>query len=142
MKAVHFQKAREEILWKLHHYRKAPYYDQVIDIVTRSISTDWMTQISLNGLRNVCEYIGIDFDYSLCSRLGLEYPDNMKAGDWAPFICKALGATEYINPSSGERLFNPEDFGDIKLTFHDGEDSLSIIDVMMWQSPDEIRERL
>lgn len=141
-KIVDFQKAREDIRWKLYHYRKAPYYKDVIDLVNRSVSCDSLVQCNLNGLKNVCEYVGIPFDYSICSAMNFNFPENMKAGDWAPFICKEMGATEYINPSSGEMLFEPEDFGDIKLTFHDGEESLSIIDVMMWQSPDEIRERI
>jgi len=77
-------------------------------------------------------------------------------GDWALRIAEATGATEYINPPGGATLFDPAKFeaSGIQLTIqspveftydcdgYDYEPNLSIIDVMMWNAPDQIGQYL
>ena len=75
---------------------------------------------------------------------------------WALRISEALGADEYVNPPGGEALFAPTKFeaAGIRLTIqrfenmtypcdgYDFEPALSIIDVMMWNSPSAIVRHL
>jgi hypothetical protein len=76
--------------------------------------------------------------------------------EWALNISKEMGAKEYINPPNGKSFFNPEkykkeniklSFLDLKITEYDQkreyfEPGLSIIDVMMFNSPEEINKML
>jgi len=77
-------------------------------------------------------------------------------GDWALRISEALGASEYINPPGGEALFDKARFeaAGIKLTIqrfenmsypcapYSFEPALSIIDVLMWNSPEAVLHHL
>jgi hypothetical protein len=77
-------------------------------------------------------------------------------GDWALRISQAVKADEYINPPGGAGLFDEKKFMElnIKLTIqsfvnmtydcggYQFEQALSIIDVMMWNSPAEIKHYL
>ena len=67
-----------------------------------------------------------------------------------------MGADEYLNPPGGADLFDPDQFAQsgIKLTIQNFENmkytcpgynfepGLSIIDVLMWNQPERIREFL
>ena len=78
------------------------------------------------------------------------------AGEWALNISKAYGATTYINPAGGFELFDKEKFNrsgidlrflEMPLTNYSQqrtvfEPGLSIIDVMMFNSVEEINGML
>lgn len=148
--------AKQSIIGKLSHYKKkAPYFDVVNKIVERvfdSTKNSSLVNLNINSLKIVCEYLGIPFSYQIASEMLLEYPPNLGPGEWAPYICKQIGAKEYINPIAGRSLFNSEDFIDfgISLSFskfdefkysttpYEYHESLSILDVMMWNSPESI----
>ena len=77
-------------------------------------------------------------------------------GEWAPAIAGLVGAGTYVNPIGGRALFKTEDFErrGVRLEFLKTEDfvyetgpfafipNLSIIDVLMWNSPDAVRKAL
>jgi hypothetical protein len=154
-------KSKLNILGKLSHYRqnKAPYYDEVIsiiDLLFDNIEELSLSQINTKSLILVCNYLNIDFNYiifSECeiSNLNADYP-----GHWALLISEYFKATEYINPPGGKEIFRKEDWiiKNIKLTFTELENykynckpyifhsGLSIIDVMMWSKPSEIKSYL
>lgn len=150
--------ARQSILGKLTHYRKAPYYRAVEALVKKAMADDDTSLVKLNvrGLSSVCEYLGLPFDYRICSELHLPLPETLPPGGWAPAICAALGASAYVNPIGGRDLFDPTDFeaGNIGLEFlsfehpvydtgnYKFESGLSILDVLMWNSPREVLEML
>ena len=141
---------------KLSHYKKtAPFYDCVLEVIDKcfgGMEDDSLVDLNVSGLRCVCDYLGIEFQYQVCSDLNFDYPERMGPGDWAPHISGLLGADTYINPSGGRELFNQEDFESrgIELVFQGFEDTayptpgygyeagLSILDVMMWNSRDSI----
>jgi hypothetical protein len=147
------------VLGKLSHYaRRAPNYRAVCDIVrTTFAGSTGSSLVSLNvsGLRAVCEYIGLAFRHRLCSQL-TPFPQGLKAGQWAPWIAGRLEADIYVNPAGGRHLFNPVDFATrgIELQFLDFtpfvydtpgyafESSLSILDVLMWNTGAVIRQAL
>ena len=149
-------KTRQSILGKLSHYRKkAPYYVDVTNIVQQTFTTssdDSLVNLNVNALNAVCNYLQIPFRYRITSELALEYPPNLGPGDWAPFICDKIGASEYVNPIGGRDLFDKTVFQHhgISLLFAEFKEfkyattpysyqpNLSILDVMMWNAPEDI----
>ena len=115
--------------------------------------TAWL-RCNIAGLRTVCQYLGLPFRHRICSQLALEFPDKLHAGQWAPWLAAQLAADIYINPAAGRELFDPAEFArnGIKLQFlefttftyrtpgYNFEKDLSILDVLMWNSPEEIME--
>lgn len=147
---------KEKILAQIDHYRKkAPYYRNVFNLVKdtfEELASDSLVELNVLGLKNVCQYLGVTFDFIVLSKEDIELPVITKPGGWALEISTVLGASEYVNPIGGEKLFNHDDFGErgIKLSFLESPDftyecsqyefvqNLSIIDVLMWNRPEEI----
>jgi|ERR1700681_58358 WbqC-like protein len=144
------------VLGKISHYKqRAPYYGQVCEIVGRSfagVAGDSLVSLNVAGLGTVCEYLGLPFRYRLCSQLDIAFPDELLPGRWAPWLSGRLSADVYVNPVGGRELFDPSDFAaeGVRLRFLEFEpfvydtpgyvfeNSLSILDVLMWNSPDAI----
>jgi hypothetical protein len=154
------QKTRASVLGKLTHYRrKAPYYEQVVQLVNRAFDAardDSLVALNVSGLAAVCSYLELPFDYRICSELGLELDGIDNPGGWAPAISRQLGASFYLNPAGGRALFDPQDFSrhGIGLGFlqfdefrydtapYSFEPGLSVLDVLMWNSPRTVRQVL
>jgi hypothetical protein len=152
--------AKKSVLGKLSHYKgRAPYYSDVIALVRQafdSVKNNSLVSLNVSTLAAVCNYLNINFAYTICSELSLEYPEILSAGDWAPFICQSLGASEYVNPIGGREIFDVLRFRNygIALLFAEFsefkyetspyvyEGHLSILDVMMWNSPVDIAAAL
>jgi hypothetical protein len=148
------------VLGKISHYkRRAPYYVQACDVVRSAfaeVSDDGLVALNVAGLRTVCQYLGLPFRYRICSQLPIDYPAGLSAGQWAPWICARLSADVYVNPIGGRELFDPADFASagVGLEFLDFESftydtqpynferDLSILDVLMWNSPDAVVQAL
>lgn len=144
------------IIGKLSHYKKhAPYFYEVNKIVKQVFDEafdDSLVSINVSILKSVCEYLNIPFSYRIASGLPIDYPPNLGPGEWAPFICNMLGATEYVNPEGGKALFEISEFEKINVSLYFAEFSefkyetapytyephLSVLDVMMWNSPESI----
>jgi hypothetical protein len=149
-------KLERHVLGKISHYKgHAPYYAQVCEMVRTTFAgvvDDSLVSLNVSSLRTVCAYLRLPFRYHLCSQLGIEYPDKLLAGQWAPWISAKLSADVYINPVGGRELFDPADFTNsgVSLAFlvfapfsyetppYNFERDLSILDVLMWNSPDAI----
>lgn len=159
-RVLNLQEAKQATLAKLAHYKKkAPYFNQVIELVNSAFenaSDDLLVNLNVSALSAVCNYLNIEFSFQVCSTINIEYPSVMKAGDWAPYICQQLGASEYVNPLGGKEIFNVANFErrDVALYFaefsefkyttkpYQYEPHLSILDVMMWNASDDIRNAL
>jgi hypothetical protein len=106
--------ARESIVGKLTHYKKrSTYYRSVMALVHEAFDTTTdhsLVQLNVRGLQAVCRYLGIRFDFQVCSELNLPLPTSLRPGDWAPNICSLVGATSYVNPVGGQELFDPDEF--------------------------------
>lgn len=144
---------------KLAHYRrKAPFWHQVERLVSEVFakSTDSLVELNVNTLDAVCRYLDIPFHPVIASRSIRDLPAIDHPGGWAPAICTRLGASEYLNPIGGRTIFSGADFKavDIRLKFLDFEpmryatgpwrfeESLSILDVLMWNSPQAVRQAI
>lgn len=147
---------KKKIFAQLQHYKKiAPHYFIVIDFVNTIFEKDYATIVDLNleVIRRVCHYLKIDKDIKVFSKMNLSI-DNPKAPDeWALNICKSIGnVTEYWNLPGGQSFFDKKKYVDanielkfqsVRLTpYNQKKDSfeigLSIIDVMMFKSSEEI----
>jgi WbqC-like protein family len=147
------------ILGQMLHYKKrAPYFRRTFQFVEDCLQGDERNLARLNAeiLAKTCAFIGIPFNSSIFSEMNLPLSPVLGPGDWALRISEAMGATEYFNPPGGAELFDSARFATsgIKLTLQEPvtfsyacqgytfEPSLSIIDVLMWVSPTEIKQRL
>jgi hypothetical protein len=151
--------AARSIEGKLSHYRrKAPHYETVRRLVagTFAAAGDSLVELDVQGLQAVCRYLDIPLRLEVCSRMGLALPQHLEPGDWALEICTQLGADAYLNPASGRALFDPQRYAGrgVALQFlevgefrydtgpYPFEPGLSILDVMLWNSPQQIRDAL
>ena len=104
--------------------------------------------------RSINKYLGITTKLIVSSTL--EKDCTLKGQDKVLEICKLLGATEYYNAIGGQELYSFADFRQqgVKLSFLKTESitydqfggefqpNLSIVDVMMFNSADTVREML
>lgn len=152
---------KEKILAQLQHYKKkSPFYKQTIEVVQKGldIKTDSIVKLNYSTLKAVCEYLEIPFDCEIFSEMNLEIEAVNAPDEWALNICKAMGYKEYWNPPGGIEFFDGKKYesAGIDLKFHkiniqpypqrrgpeNIETGLSIIDVMMFNSPEQIKEML
>jgi WbqC-like protein family len=148
-------------LGKLSHYRhKAPFARQVEEIVEATFAAegigDSLVRLNIAGLDAACAYLDVPFRRMICSTMNLPLPDHMEPGQWAPEIARLAGAETYVNPIGGRTLLRVEDFESrrVKLEFLKTDDfiyeagpfefmpNLSILDVLMWNSPEVVRKAL
>lgn len=119
-----------------------------------SAGSDLLRDLNVSCLNVVCRYLDIPFNYKICSAEKYNFPSDIGAGQWALEICAHEGASEYVNPPGGYQLFDEHAFTKrgIKLSFLSTKaleyscgpyqfiEGLSIVDVLMWNSPKSIRD--
>ncbi len=137
-------------------YKKAPHFSEVMPILEQFLTADYdnLAECNVASNRLVCDYLGIKTEILLMSELDRE-SDRKK--QYRIFdVCRALGCDEYINSIGGTELYDYEEFREngIELAFLKTDDivypqlggefvpSLSIIDVMMFNSVPEIQDML
>jgi len=155
---INFTDNRSKILKTIRlSYCKAPYFDSVWPIIEEvlNMKTDLVSDLAIASVIKTCEYLGIKANFKIASE---EYSETKSLGraERLKKICKLNNAEEYINAIGGTELYEKEDFqkADINLKFIKCRDIeyeqnnnefvsfLSIIDVMMFNSPEEINTML
>lgn len=149
-----------KILAQLQPYKKiAPYYNDVSKLIEKIFQQEYDSIVKLNraSLEAVCEYLGIVSSIKTFSEMGLKLKDVNAPDEWALEICKAIGdVDEYWNPPGGQSFFDQKKYqiSGIRLGFHtielpsydqkreQFEPGLSIIDTMMFNSPEQINTML
>lgn len=146
---------KQKIFDQLEHYKKvAPYFDQTMQLIDETISnsTSRLVDLCRASLTNVCKYIQLDKPILIYSDLDLGIPANTQAGEWALKICEELNAKIYINPPGGREIFQKQDWLDRGISLNylehnlpvynqrnaDFIPGLSIVDILMFNSPSEI----
>ena len=137
-------------------YGKAPYFKDVYPLLERILLNQNKNLAKFVGesIRETCKFMGMkkEFKYSSDIHHGSELKGQFKIIG----ICSALGAKQYINPIAGKELYDFRNFQEkqIQLSFLQfGEVSykqfsetfvptLSIIDILMFNSKNEINELL
>ncbi|WP_313004341.1 WbqC family protein [Chryseobacterium gleum] len=156
------QNWKNKILSQLEIYKKkAPYYYKTLKVIHQIFDEDYNDIVSLNknSLEKICEYLGFYKDLPVFSRMNLEIENPTAPDEWALNICKKLpvnGNLHYINPIGGMDFFDRDkykannidiSFQKMELPHYDQkresfESGLSIIDLMMFNSPEEINDML
>lgn len=153
-------KWQDKILAQLVIYKKkAPYYNEVITLLKELFSKEYesITNLNKKSIELVCDYLSIEHDIQVFSKMDLDIETPNASDEWALNICKSMGnIKEYWNPSGGEEFFSREKYkaNDIKLNFlhlnefeykqfdDHFEPGLSIIDTMMFNSVETINQYL
>ncbi len=148
---------KKEVLKKLESYkRKAPFYKQVYSFINDCFEFEEssITLLNQHYLLKACRYIGIEKDIKLQSQMELDYSNVENKTDRVLQLCIQLGADSYINLPGGAALYdkniflkngidlkfikpNLQPYQQLSATF---EPALSIIDVMMFNEPEKIKE--
>ena len=149
--------ARNKVLSYIKNsYRKAPFFKEVFPLI-ESIVNYPETNIALlleNHFRLIADYLQIGTEILVSSHIDKDC--SLKAQDKVLDICKKQGAEIYINAIGGTELYSREDFAaqGIKLQFikmnpveyqqfkNEFVPNLSILDVMMFNPVEKIREYL
>jgi hypothetical protein len=138
-------------------YKRAPYFNEGIQIVRRIFDYDKKENISkfiINSLKIICEYLDIKTEFVISSDLIKN--SKLKAQDKVIHIVDLLGGDTYINSYGGMDLYSRQDFRDngIELLFlkpktikykqfkNEFIANLSILDVIMFSSKEQIKEFL
>lgn len=137
-------------------YKKAPYFKSIFPLAEKILCCQEqnLADYIMNSFHVLCEYLNIHTELFLSS--SLEKNCNLKGEEKILSINKLLGATEYYNAIGGQSLYSKEIFKKegIQLSFLKTEEiiykqfdnefcpCLSIIDVMMFNSQEQILEFL
>jgi hypothetical protein len=137
-------------------YRKAPHFDSAYPVIENCILFEEYNLFNfiLNSLRLVNEYLEIQTPFLVSSTIPVDH--ELKAENKVVEICKARKADTYLNPIGGVQLYSKDRFKEqgMDLFFlktndfryqqfnNDFVPLLSIIDVMMFNSKEKIKEYL
>jgi WbqC-like protein family len=149
----------KRIIDQLSHYkRRAPFYNNTVELLKEAFSHSFntITEVNVYLLDVVCKYIGIDFNYEILSKSNADLNKISKPTDWAKNICHSFGYVQLVNPIGGRSLYCVKEFENegIELSFLKSNlpfyvqktdsflEGLSIVDVMMFNSPEEINKML
>lgn len=137
-------------------YNKSPYFQQVFLLVENIINQDEknMAKYLEYSIKMVCDYLSINTEIIVSSTINKN--NSLKGQEKVIEICRVLGADEYINAIGGQELYSRKDFfqQNIKISFLKAGKieypqlnsifvpNLSIIDVMMFNSSNQINDML
>lgn len=137
-------------------YRRAPYYCEVMPLFEKILKCgeEKVSSYLVRSFEIICGYLNITTDL-ICSS-SLDKDCSLKGKDKILSICKLLKSTEYYNAIGGKELYSFEEFRShgIELKFlkpdsivyqqfsDEFQANLSIIDVMMFNSKEQIKEIL
>lgn len=153
-----FVKWRAKFLRTLEQsYKKAPYFEEVYKLIVNILDNDFtlIADLANESIIKISAYLGIITKF-LCS--SSDYPDTKSLDRESRLIeiIKRNNAVCYINPIGGQELYTKEFFlkKGIELSFIKSKQInykqfnnefipwLSIVDVMMFNSPEEVNSML
>lgn len=149
-----YQRDSEKLLRSLSEaYRKAPFFNEIYPLVEDccQYSNNNLFDFILNSIIKIKCQLGIETEILVSS--DLQIGRNLKGKDRVIATCHKLGSDNYINSIGGQQLYDKKEFfgHGIKLDFietigvpykqfnGDHVPFLSIIDVMMFNSSDAIK---
>ena len=138
------------------NYSKAPFYKERIQFIESLIliEEDHLANYLTTQIKNICAYIGIN---TIVKQSSKTYPNTTLLREQRIVaICNQEKASKYINAIGGEELYNKNEFKQLGLNLYFLKTSkhhcqqhnntfvpdLSIIDVLMFNSIDEIKDNL
>lgn len=137
-------------------YSRAPFFTDSINLLEEitSFKDKQLANFIFNSLRILLDYLHIDTEIILSSNL--QKDNSLRAQKRVIDICKIHNADTYINPIGGQGLYNKEDFKSENIDLHflrtvsfeypqlsnNFVQNLSILDVLMFNSVEDIRKML
>ena len=137
-------------------YHKAPYYNDVMALLDKifSYQSSNLADFIANSIELVCQYLDIQTKIIMSS--DIEKDNSLKGQDKILEICKLLNADTYYNAIGGQELYDKSVFEkeNIKLCFLKSDipeysqyknafvPGLSIIDVLMFNNPIQVKQML
>lgn len=149
---------KENIFDQLNYYQKAPYYPEIIDFLHECLNNKEsnLSQFNTMLLKKVCKLLGIKTNITILSTDLPTVREANVADEWGVKVSKALNATVYINAIGGIEFYDQQKYmaNGLDIQFikpmlkpykqfnNDFISGLSIIDVMMFNHLDEIKDML
>ena len=137
-------------------YAKAPYFSNTMQLMEQVYSCEQrdLGHFMLNQFQMVLDYLQCDTKLILSSELTKD--NTLRGAEKIKHICKLLGADTYYNAIGGRELYDKSDFAvqgvDLKFVqtlsvqykqFNDDfQPNLSLIDVLMFNSREEVQQLL
>lgn len=137
-------------------YHKAPYYETGARLMEKILDSpeENLSEFLISSIKTICDYLEIKTPIRKMSEL--EGNDSFKREERIYDMCHRFGADTYVNPIGGKELYDGGEFEKqgIKLRFINTDEivykqfgdsfveKLSIIDVIMFNSREEIRDML
>ncbi len=149
--------ARKIAITISHAYKKAPYFKDVFPMIEDILLNEEnnLSKYIGNSIKTISQYLNIDTQFIYLSDLQGE--TSLKAQARTVDICKRVNATHYVNAIGGQNLYDKDTFlnEDMELSFLKTNEinykqyynqefipHLSIIDILMFNSKEEIRKML
>lgn len=139
-------------------YNKASNFKEAFDLISSILDTErkniGISDLATESIYQICNYLSVETEFVGSSTAYKN--EDLSGQNRVLDICKREGAAGYINPIGGQKLYSKKAFEEqgIKLNFVEtvpvpyeqfGNDfipALSIIDVLMFNSPEAIRKML
>lgn len=153
-----FTKWKKKFLRKIEQsYSKAPFFEEYYPVVCKVMNHSAMTisEMAILSVKETSAYLNLGVNFEVSSN---KFPElqNFERTERLIEMCSLLNLTTYINPIGGEELYNKKDFREknINLLFlqpklenytqfeNEFIKGLSIIDVLMFNSPESVRNML
>jgi hypothetical protein len=148
---------RNKLLNQIHGaYRRAPFFSDAFPVLEQAIRfpKDNLFSFIYNSITGICDYLGIKTEFTISSEMAIDH--NLQGQAKVLALCEAAGADIYVNAIGGIELYSRDAFTarDMELKFvksksveyvQFGADFvpwLSIADVIMFNSADEIQESM
>lgn len=138
-------------------YRNAPFFEEVFSLFEKVMVTDhtYISELAISSIIETAYYIGLNTEFKTSSESFVATQGSDRA-DRLIEITKAEHSEVYVNAINGKNLYQKSYFSDndVELLFlnpqlpvylhfsGNAEPGLSILDVMMFNSPKQIREFL
>jgi hypothetical protein len=150
-----WEKDRKKILNVIKHsYSKSPFFDQIFPLIEKILNNKETNSFKFiyDSILEINKYLEIKTPIIISSKIEIDH--SKKSQDKVLELCKSRNGKNYINSIGGIDLYDKEVFLNegIKLNFiksnficykqfnHEFVPWLSIIDVMMFNSLDNIKE--
>lgn len=141
-----------------HYKRHAPNYEAVTELFQSLLFKRYcsLAELNIETTTAVCRYLGIGTPVDTLSKMELNLPKVSAPGEWALNITKELGYGTYRNPPGGMPIYDQQTYsgaginlGFLQVNFQPYDqgigkfvESLSILDVMMFNSKEQILQML
>jgi len=157
IEVVNEKKWREKLLKTIEFsYSKAPYYVKTLEIFEKIVKSSDMliSELAKNSVLEIAQYLQLGCEFINSSSI---FNNTHLVGEERILdICKKMNCTNYYNLPGGRDLYHEELFlkNGIELNFINSipyeynsshlvyEPNLSIIDVLMFNSPEIVREKM